>query len=64
MKRNPEGLIWIAEALGVDPDLSQLVVDEALVISPCSRTGGERDGGNAEECKYGGDNVSASGLNS
>ena len=27
-------------------------------------TGSERDGGNTEERKYGGDNVSASGLNS
>lgn len=36
---HPEGVVWIAEALGADRDLVQSVATEALTISRRSRSG-------------------------
>lgn len=36
--QHPEGLVWIAEALGADTDLVQRVADEALTIPRRSRS--------------------------
>ena len=36
--QHPEGLVWIAEALGADTDLVQRVADEALTVPRRSRS--------------------------
>lgn len=37
--QHPEGLVWIAEALGADPDLLEQVAKEALTVPRRRRSG-------------------------